>query len=103
MTNEHPYETCAAFNVFRVYFKDGAQLKHLMWGKPCCITNIFTSQSNYSPHLSVCEAEIHREEGGSNCMAGEEGVDVTLPSAEGVDVMMSTEAAINEGDVAACV
>ena len=74
-----------------------------MWGKPACSANVFTAQGYYSPDLSVCEAEIHREEGGCNCVAGEESVDVTLPSAEGVDVMMSTEAAINEGDVGACI
>ena len=64
---------------------------------------MFASEGNYSPDLSICEAEIHRIEGGCNSMAGEESIDVTLPSAEGVDVMMSTEAAINEGDVGACI
>ena len=74
-----------------------------MRGKSWCAANVFTAQGYYSPDLSVCELEIHRKEGGCNCVVGEESVDVTLPGAERVDVMMSTEAAVYEGDVAACV
>ena len=103
MTNEHPNKTCATLNVSRVYFKNGAQLEHLMWGEPCCITNIFASEGNHTPDLSICEAEIHRIKRGGNSMAGQESIDVPLPHAETVDVEVGTEARINEGDVRACI
>ena len=97
LTNEHPNKTCATFNVSRVYFENGAQLEHLVWGEPSCITNVVTSESDHASDLTISEAEVHRIKRGADSMGRQEGIYVPLPHTERIDVVVGTEARVNKG------